>query len=110
VEGLSNGTAYTFTVTALTGAGWSAKSEPSNAVTPRAKPRPCIVITGSREGDRIAVSGASPATALASRGGPDGVGGVGRGGGKQLPAVTNFDSAGVPPLSAGHMFHTAPAL
>jgi hypothetical protein len=57
VEGLSNGTTYTFAVTALTGAGWSAKSEPSNAVTPRAKPRPSIVITGSRDGDRIAVSG-----------------------------------------------------
>jgi hypothetical protein len=57
VTGLSNGTAYTFTVSALTGAGWSAKSEPSNAVTPRAKPRPSIIITGSRDGDRIAVAG-----------------------------------------------------
>jgi hypothetical protein len=59
VEGLSNGTAYTFTVKALTGAGWSTASEPSNAVTPRAKLRPTIVITGSRDGDRIAVVGST---------------------------------------------------
>jgi hypothetical protein len=57
VAGLVNGTTYTFTVKALTGAGWSASSEPSNGVTPRAVPRPTIVITGSREGARIAVAG-----------------------------------------------------
>jgi hypothetical protein len=57
VMGLSNGTAYTFTVKALTGAGWSAASSPSNAVVPRAPAKPTIVITGSRDGDRIAVSG-----------------------------------------------------
>jgi YVTN family beta-propeller protein len=57
VTGLSNGTAYTFTVRALTGAGWSAASAPSNAVTPEAAPRPSVVITGSREGKRIEVSG-----------------------------------------------------
>lgn len=34
VKGLVNGTTYTFTVEALTAAGWSAPSEPSNAVTP----------------------------------------------------------------------------
>lgn len=57
VMGLSNGTAYTFSVKALTGAGWSAASSPSNAVVPRAPAKPTIVITGSRDGDRIAVSG-----------------------------------------------------
>ena len=57
VTGLTNGTAYTFTVKALTGAGWSAASSPSNAVVPRAPAKPTIVITGSRDGDRIAVSG-----------------------------------------------------
>jgi hypothetical protein len=57
VMGLSNGTAYTFTVKALTGAGWSAASSPSNAVVPRAQAKPTIVITGSRDGDRIAISG-----------------------------------------------------
>jgi hypothetical protein len=59
VTGLANGTAYTFTVRALTGAGWSAESAPSNAVTPRPEARPSIVITGSREGKRIEVSGQS---------------------------------------------------
>ncbi|MBM3687470.1 MAG: hypothetical protein FJW85_10775 [Actinobacteria bacterium] len=57
VADLSNGTAYTFTVKALTGAGWSAASDPSNAVTPVAAPKPSITITGLRAGDRIAVSG-----------------------------------------------------
>jgi len=57
VAGLTNGTAYTFTVKALTGAGWSESSAPSNAVVPAAEPKPSITITGSRDGDRIAVSG-----------------------------------------------------
>ena len=56
VDGLTNGTAYTFTVKALTGAGWSAASEPSNAVVPSASDR-SIVIAGSREGRRVVVSG-----------------------------------------------------
>ena len=34
VNGLVNGTTYTFTVEAQTAAGWSPKSAPSNAVTP----------------------------------------------------------------------------
>jgi YVTN family beta-propeller protein len=59
VTGLSNGTPYTFTVKALTGAGWSAASAPSNAVTPEAAPKPSITITGSREGKRIDVAGAT---------------------------------------------------
>ena len=59
VSRLTNGTAYTFTVKALTGAGWSPASEPSNAVTPIATPRPTITITGSREGKRIAVAGST---------------------------------------------------
>lgn len=57
VTGLANGTAYTFTVQALTGAGWSAASDPSNAVTPSARSGPSVVITGSRDGGRIQVSG-----------------------------------------------------
>ena len=59
VAGLSNGVAYTFTVKALTGAGWSATSDASNAVTPEAAPKPSITITGSREGKRIDVAGAT---------------------------------------------------
>ena len=59
VRGLTNGTAYTFAVKALTGAGWSASSEPSNSVVPRAKAAPSIVIMGTREGKRIEVSGST---------------------------------------------------
>ena len=57
VSGLANGTAYTFTVQALNGAGWSVASNASNAVTPAAAPRPSIVISGSRDGRRIEVAG-----------------------------------------------------
>ena len=59
ITSLTNGTAYTFSVKALTGAGWSATSEPSNAVVPRASAGPSIVITGSRDGRRIEVSGST---------------------------------------------------
>jgi hypothetical protein len=55
--GLTNGAAYTFTVRALTGAGWSASSVPSNAVTPEAPVRASITITGARSGGVISVSG-----------------------------------------------------
>jgi hypothetical protein len=49
VPGLSNGTAYTFMVRALNGAGWGSWSAPSAAVTPVApKPAPTIIVTGSR--------------------------------------------------------------
>jgi hypothetical protein len=59
VSGLTNGTMYTFTVRALTGAGWSASSEPSNAVVPVAQAKPTIWITGSRAGERIEISGST---------------------------------------------------
>jgi hypothetical protein len=57
VTGLANGTTYTFTVKALSGAGWGETSAPSNAVTPVAAPKPSITITGSRDGQRITVTG-----------------------------------------------------
>ena len=57
VTGLTNGTAYTFTVQPLTGAGWGGTSSPSNTVTPRAVPKPSITITGTRDGERIMVTG-----------------------------------------------------
>jgi hypothetical protein len=59
VTGLTNGTTYTFTVKALSGAGWGASSTPSNAVTPTGVPKPSIMITGSRDGQRITVTGTS---------------------------------------------------
>ena len=64
VTGLSNGTAYTFTVKALTGAGWSGESSPSNAVVPRASAKPSIVIAGTREGQRIIVTGTATGMAM----------------------------------------------
>lgn len=64
IDGLANGTAYTFTVRALNGAGWSPESTPSAPVTPDAPATPTIVITGSRgtgEGriGRVLVDGAT---------------------------------------------------
>lgn len=57
VTGLTNGTSYAFVVLALTGAGWSASSEPSAPVKPQSAPPLRIVIAGSREGKRIVVQG-----------------------------------------------------
>jgi hypothetical protein len=51
IDGLTNGTAYTFTVKALSGAGWGANSAPSAPVTPQAPRNPTITITGSRSQD-----------------------------------------------------------
>jgi chitinase len=65
VAGLTNGTTYTFTVAALTGAGWSQPSDPSNAVTPRRAPdEVSITITGSRSGPTIAVDGTTTGLAI----------------------------------------------
>ena len=63
IDGLTNGTAYTVTVRALSGAGWSAASAPSEAVVPRADQVTSLTITGSRgsgsERALINVGGAS---------------------------------------------------
>lgn len=56
VHGLTPGTAYTFTVKALTGAGWSPTSPASNEVTPV---RVTITIAGARDGRRITISGSA---------------------------------------------------
>jgi uncharacterized repeat protein (TIGR02543 family) len=49
VSGLTNGTAYTFEVRALNGAGWGAWSQASAPVIPVGpEPTPSIVVTGSR--------------------------------------------------------------
>ena len=48
MTGLVNGTTYTVTVQALTGAGWGATSSPSDAVTPQRPSQPSIMITGTR--------------------------------------------------------------
>lgn len=59
ITGLSNGTAYSFEVRALNGAGWGPWSDRSAVVTPSAPTAPSLLITGSRDGGRIAVSGTS---------------------------------------------------
>lgn len=59
ITGLTNGTAYSFEVRALNGAGWGPWSDPSDAVTPSAPTVPSLLITGSRDGSRIAVRGSS---------------------------------------------------
>jgi len=63
ITGLTNGTSYTFTVRALSGAGWSVASAPSNAVIPSAEPPPpptaSITITGTRTGTKATVEGST---------------------------------------------------
>jgi len=49
ISGLSNGTAYTFSVRALNGAGWGPWSAPSHAVTPVAPERQSVFISGVRD-------------------------------------------------------------
>ena len=57
ISGLVNGTTYTFSVQALTGAGWGPSSEPSNAVTPVESPVPTIAIEGKRTHRVVSVTG-----------------------------------------------------
>lgn len=57
VGGLRDGTTYTFLVRALTGAGWSEWSTPSNAVVPTPIVTPTVVIIGSRMSRIVTVSG-----------------------------------------------------
>lgn len=67
VSGLANGTAYTFTVRALSGAGWGAASEPSDEVIPRASEKPSILITGSRVGRTVEISGTTTGIVAGSK-------------------------------------------
>ena len=48
ISGLTNGTAYTATVKALTGAGWGPASEPSTPVTPAPPPPPSLSVVVDR--------------------------------------------------------------
>ena len=57
ITGLTNGTTYTFTLQALTGAGWSQASQVSNSVVPAPASQAMITITGSRAGRMISVDG-----------------------------------------------------
>jgi hypothetical protein len=52
VSGLTNGTTYTFSVRALTGAGWGSWSEVSDPVTPEAPETVSVLISGARSDAR----------------------------------------------------------
>ena len=67
ITGLTNGMTYTFTVQALSGGGWGAASEPSNPVTPARRPRPSIVISGTRMHHVVAISGSTTGFGMGGR-------------------------------------------
>jgi hypothetical protein len=59
ITGLRNGETYAFRVRALTGAGWGAWSSSVSVVPDPPAPEPSILITGSRDGGSVVVSGAT---------------------------------------------------
>lgn len=63
VSGLTARTAYTFTVTALNGAGWGSRSAASDPVVPTAPTTASITITGSRTGKVVTVTGTTAGVA-----------------------------------------------
>jgi hypothetical protein len=64
VMGLTNGTAYTFTVTATNSAGTSPASAASNAVTPSASPPPAFVQQASTHASGVASLAVAPSAPL----------------------------------------------
>jgi hypothetical protein len=62
ITGLTNGTAYTFTVTATSAIGTSQPSVQSNAVTPATSPGPSLGVTASPGDGTAAVSWSPPAS------------------------------------------------
>ena len=72
MPGLTNGTTYTFTVTALNGAGWGTPSTPSGPVTPTPPPVARIVLdqgtrTADGRQDRILTAGTTTAIPAAAQ-------------------------------------------
>ncbi|BEL05700.1 hypothetical protein Q0Z83_038910 [Actinoplanes sichuanensis] len=61
ITGLTNGSAYTVTVTATTTVGTSAASSPSSPVTPSVGPQPPIGVTAVPGGGQVVVSWSAPA-------------------------------------------------
>ena len=64
VMGLTNGTAYTFTVTATNSAGTSPASAASNAVTPSASPPPAFVQQASTHASGVTSLAVAPSAPL----------------------------------------------
>ncbi|MGN6696131.1 MAG: fibronectin type III domain-containing protein [Aquihabitans sp.] len=62
VTGLTNGTAYTFTVVAISAGGTSTPSDPSGAVTPRTVPGAPTNVTGTAGNAKVSLSWAAPAS------------------------------------------------
>ena len=62
VSGLTNGTAYTFTVTATNAIGTSAASTPSNAVTPATTPSAPTAVTATAGDGSASVAFTAPAS------------------------------------------------
>src|SRR5215468_311026 len=62
VSGLTNGTSYTFTVTATNATGTSPASSPSNAVTPNNLPGAPTGVTATAGNGSVTVTGSPPAT------------------------------------------------
>jgi PKD repeat protein len=61
ISGLSNGTAYTFTVSATNGVGPGPASQPSRAIEPNGPPAAPIEVTAQALEDSVKVSWAAPA-------------------------------------------------
>jgi hypothetical protein len=79
VPGLTNGTSYTFTVTATNPAGTGPASAPSNAITPAALPSPPLLVTAEPRDGKALVSfhaplsdGGSPVTSYTVTASPGG--------------------------------------
>ena len=62
VSGLTNGTPYTFTVTATNGAGFTGPGAASNQVTPVGNPTAPINVTAAAENDKAVVSFSPPSS------------------------------------------------
>jgi hypothetical protein len=60
VTGLTNGTAYTFTVTAMNGVGTGARSAPSTSVTPRTTPDVPTGLTATAQPGAVRLSWTAP--------------------------------------------------